>query len=119
MLATHDTESLLRLPSDLTSHLACPLCTSILRLGERDLSCTGPACRESFPIIDGIPVLINEANSVFRVDDFIQQNDTFFHSPSTRLRGRLRAIAPRLIPDITLHLKARSNYARLAELLLA
>jgi uncharacterized protein YbaR (Trm112 family) len=38
------------------SQLACPACLSALRLDEARLTCTG--CSRTYPIVDGIPVLI-------------------------------------------------------------
>ncbi len=38
------------------NQLACPACLGALRLGEARLVCV--ACARSYPIVDGIPVLI-------------------------------------------------------------
>jgi uncharacterized protein YbaR (Trm112 family) len=40
------------------SELACPVCLSALRRDERGVICTG--CGRSFPVVDGIPILIAE-----------------------------------------------------------
>jgi uncharacterized protein YbaR (Trm112 family) len=42
----------------LLAQLACPACLGELRLNESQLICT--ACNRSYPIVDGIPVLIAE-----------------------------------------------------------
>jgi uncharacterized protein YbaR (Trm112 family) len=38
--------------------LACPACRGALRLEEARVVCTG--CERSYPVVDGIPVLIVE-----------------------------------------------------------
>jgi uncharacterized protein YbaR (Trm112 family) len=40
------------------SDLACPVCMGALRLRETAVQCT--ACGRTYPIVDGIPVLIAE-----------------------------------------------------------
>ena len=56
--------------------LCCPVCRAPLRSGGKCLTCADPQCGSAFPVVDGIPVLINEANSLFRIDDFVQHRDT-------------------------------------------
>ncbi len=39
------------------NQLACPACLGALRLGEAHLVCA--VCARSYPIVDGIPILIS------------------------------------------------------------
>ncbi len=49
----------------------CPSCHSAeLAHGVDHLSC--PACSKSYPLVDGVPILINDANSVFAVADYLK-----------------------------------------------
>jgi uncharacterized protein YbaR (Trm112 family) len=51
--------------SRLASHLnllVCPVCHAALRLDEATIQCTG--CRRSYPIVDGLPVLIESRASL-------------------------------------------------------
>ena len=41
-----------------------------------DSECTNNECSKNFPIVDGCPILINEANSVFAINDYITRNVT-------------------------------------------
>lgn len=77
------------------------------------MNCENSVCQKAFPIVDGIPILIDEENSVFALSDFLCKRDTFF---STRgpLTRRLRS----LIPTIDMNLKAKTNYATVASLVL-
>jgi uncharacterized protein YbaR (Trm112 family) len=44
--------------SEWTGELACPACHGALRLEEAHVVCTG--CGRSYPVVEGIPVLIVE-----------------------------------------------------------
>ncbi|WP_197748120.1 methyltransferase domain-containing protein [Mycolicibacterium helvum] len=78
------------------------------------LECSDPNCGRAFPIVDGIPVLIDEENSVFSLSDFVARRDTTFST-----RAPIVEWIRRLIPAIGVNLKARDNYDRFANLLLA
>ncbi|PKQ28293.1 MAG: methyltransferase type 11 [Candidatus Anoxymicrobium japonicum] len=104
----------LRLSEPVRAALRCPACQNKLMLTEDRLRCTGERCAIEFPIVNGVPVLINERNSLFAIDDFVQQRDTFFDLHESRLKKTVE----HLIPGISRNVRGRQNYARLAELLL-
>lgn len=96
--------------------LCCPVCHAKLkRTGER-FDCTDSKCSAHFPIIDGIPVLINEKSSVFSIDDFVSHRKTFFNNKN---EGKLKKTIQRLMPTIGKNIKAKSNYSRIGEVLFA
>ncbi|MCC6490037.1 MAG: methyltransferase domain-containing protein [Candidatus Hydrogenedentes bacterium] len=105
----------MRLSSEAVRLLACPCCGSRLREAEGFLACSGSACGVRFPVIDGIPVLLNESNSLFRFSDYTAGADTFYRKAS---RGKAKRLLTRLIPDCSLNVKAAKNYKRLANELL-
>jgi SAM-dependent methyltransferase len=105
--------------SPLFRDLLCPACLNTLSRDGNEMICLGDSCRQRYPIVGDIPVLIDERRSLFRLESFTRQTDTFFRSPASPLRSRLRRLASFVLPDITLHLKAKDNYAKLARLLLA
>jgi uncharacterized protein YbaR (Trm112 family) len=94
--------------------LRCPICKSRLALSDSHFMCVNATCKSVFPIVDGIPILINESTSVFSIGDFVGKKDTFFRPAS----GITRLVA-RLLPDISHNLRAKCNYQKFAELLLA
>ena len=49
------------LPAAILAQLACPVCLSDLALDERGLTCR--QCGRTYPVVDGIPVLIAELES--------------------------------------------------------
>src|SRR5690606_34674507 len=63
---------------------------------------------------DGVPILINEANSVFTIEHFVRRGDTFF-----KPIGSWRAAVSNCVPTLSVNVAARKNFARLRDLLLA
>jgi SAM-dependent methyltransferase/uncharacterized protein YbaR (Trm112 family) len=69
-----------------------------------------------YPLIDGVPVLINEGRSTFRIADY-QAPSRF--SPTMPDRGRLIDRLDQWLPSLTLNLGSRENYELLTHLLRA
>jgi SAM-dependent methyltransferase len=103
------------LPENTRRMLRCPVCTAPLIPGDArdELSCTNVQGGHRFPIVGGIPVLIDESSSVFRLDDFIRQRSTTFR-PTSRARRWLTG----LLPELGETLVTATNYRTLAALLL-
>jgi SAM-dependent methyltransferase len=92
--------------------LRCPSCASRLAF-EGDARCTG-TCGRRFPVVDGVPVLIDEETSVFTIADVTERRKTFFDprpARHPRLRRLLHALA-----DNSLDLRTGPLTARFAEL---
>jgi len=83
-------------------------------MSREHLHCTNIECNRLFPIIDSIPVLINDDSSIFSIDDFIRRRNTF-RKPS---EGKLAETLKRRIPRISENVRANEIYDRLARLLL-
>jgi uncharacterized protein YbaR (Trm112 family)/SAM-dependent methyltransferase len=94
--------------------LCCPICRLKLTYVGTELTCTNSECATHFPIVDGVPVLLNEKSSVFTIEDFFSRRNTTFNLHGNKLRKSIR----RLIPTISKNIKARENYTSLANLLL-
>lgn len=71
-------------------------------------------CTSHFPIVDGVPVLINEKSSVFFIDDFISHRKTCGNIDDNTLKTTIL----RLIPTIGMNIKGEVNYSRLRAVLL-
>ena len=93
--------------------LRCPICFDDLVEVEGFLSCQNISCKKKFPIVNGIPILINEENSVFYIQDFINQRETTFDLN----KSKLHSIARRIVPSISNNIKAKGNYNKLISLL--
>lgn len=111
-IASNADQLTLKLTPDLQRLLACPACRSPLAISANECRCTAEDCPLAFPCINGIPVLINEATSVFSLDDFRSHRDTTFRPGST-----WRQAVRKNLPYLTRNYKARENFRRTARLL--
>jgi uncharacterized protein YbaR (Trm112 family) len=92
--------------------LACPACGgAIIVTGSERLSCAG--CNAAYPLVEGIPVLINEAKSLFRHSDFTAKTATFFRGAGS-IRERIFAV----LPSMSKNFWAKAEYRKLKALLL-
>jgi uncharacterized protein YbaR (Trm112 family) len=106
----------LRIAPSIQEIVCCPICRARLEPTGEQIVCTDAACAARFPVVDGIPVLINERSSVFSIDDFAAHRKTFFENlgePAWKKAVR------RLAPAVGKNIKGASNYRRLTEILLA
>lgn len=62
-------------------------------------------CEIEYPVIDGIPVLIDDRKSLFSVADYTEKRETTYGTPS-----RLGRLMRGLVPSISVNLRSRSNY---------
>ncbi|MEZ0343136.1 methyltransferase domain-containing protein [Mycobacterium sp. pV006] len=104
-----------RLNSQAIALLACPICHGKLAARGDSVDCQNSDCRKAFPVVDDIPILIDENDSVFALNDFVARRDTFFPSRPP-LMQRLRGIG--LAPSISMNLKSKGNYETFANLVL-
>ncbi len=104
----------LRLSEATRRQLRCPVCRSELELSDSRLTCVNPSCNTVFPVIDGVPVLINESSSVFSIADFVSKRSTFF-KPASPIKGALA----KSLPSMGHNLRAKTNYKQFADMLLA
>lgn len=99
--------------------LRCPTCRSALNAASiNKLSCANAHCARAFPIIGGVPVLINEGNSVFTIQDFVdQQSVALGQSVSTSRRQKAKSKVLSYLPSISRNINGLRNYQRLVDLL--
>jgi SAM-dependent methyltransferase/uncharacterized protein YbaR (Trm112 family) len=87
----------------LQDRLRCPVSHARLTPDGDSLVSTAEHEARAYPIIGEVPVLINEGNSLFSIDDFVRDRATTF--PQKRRFARL---VERITPSITMELKSRS-----------
>lgn len=104
------------LNSGIQELLCCPICHADLVQAEEQFTCSNHECGTRFPIVDGIPVLINERSSVFSLDDFISRRKTFFSNASG---SKLKKLMLSLMPTISKSIKGKTNYSRMSQVLLS
>lgn len=102
--------------SGLVQHLLrCPICLKKLDLyNEEQYRCQNAECGFVFPIIDGIPILIDEENSLFSIAEFLKRSCTTFYLSENKFERAVR----QLIPEISRNIKGKENFSKLAALVL-
>ena len=92
--------------------LICPKTGEKLVLKENCLESDNGSV--SYPIVNGIPILIDEDTSIFKFQDFLSQKDTTFDTT----KYKLKALAKKYLPSISKNLKAKKNFIKYSRLLL-
>lgn len=99
-----------KMHEDFESLLACPVCHSDLHKSNISYRCLGGTCKQDYPLINHIPLLITESLSTYNISAYREQTS----SASRGLRKRLRS----LIPRISVNFVASSKLQEFEELLL-
>ena len=96
--------------SDIQSKLLCPSSkTELKHCGEHLESVSESSIQ--YPIVDGIPVLIDDKKSLFSIQDFVsRKNTTFDLAP----KNSVKEILKNLVPDVNLNVLSVKNYSQLA-----
>ena len=92
--------------------LICPVCRSSLEIKNNNLICSDHECNSIFPFVKGIPILINENNSIFRIDDFINDKSTTFQ-PIPSWKEKVASV----LPETSANLKSKINFRKLKKIL--
>jgi SAM-dependent methyltransferase len=75
--------------------LRCPLCRNHLEYTAEELHCVEASCGASFPIINGVPILLNERNSLFTIESFRSTPEPRReHSALTGIMDRVYGMLP-------------------------
>ena len=85
--------------------LACPRCKGKLNYTNALLCET---CGLEYPVVDGIPVLIDDKKSLFTVSDFVENRDTTYGRPASGWKK----LGLRFIPSISLNIGSKENFER-------
>ena len=88
--------------------IRCPACRSALERLEAEYLCAGGECGRRFPVVDGVPVLIDDQHSVFSTSDYSPARDQPVASPGPGRFLPKRGITPR----------SEANFAQFEQLLL-
>ena len=101
------------LPPDFLSGLRCPVCRSVLDITPALFRCRSEVCSISFPVVRGVPILLNEMNSVFSIDNYTCPKKTNEPAPRPGWRDKLR----KLTPDVSRNVLGPCNLEQYADLL--
>ena len=95
-----------------TSLLQCPACKSRLKRLSGECKCV--KCHRTYPIVDGVPVIIHEDNSVFRIEEIITKVE---RESKNGLSQFLKPLLRKVIPSISANWVAEDNYRKFGKLL--
>lgn len=95
------------------SFIRCPICGSTLTNTSDKYTCSTDSTH-TFPYVNSVPVLIDDAKSVFQQKDFVNGDVTFFQSSRESFIKRLFQA---LTPSISKNYVAEQNIKRLQKLL--
>lgn len=87
-------------------HFICPKCAARLEPYENKLRCTSVQCAVIYPVINAVPILINDERSLFKTASYLIENP----QPAISLRKKLFRLFYRLVPEISRNIKAEANY---------
>lgn len=102
----------MKFSEEIQQKLLCPATKTKLTInGDWLESAIHPDIR--YPVVNDIPVLINNENSIFSINDFISNVNTTFELDESWIRR----VVKRYMPKITHNIKAKKNYTELTTLL--
>lgn len=88
--------------------LICPACGRKINFADK-IICNN--CNTIYPLVEGIPILINENNSLFSIEQFIKKENTTVNL-NMHKRIRIRKMLTKLLPSITKNFKAKANFTK-------
>ena len=106
------------LPDGVRDVLRCPRCGAPLVDATAGLHCSSTSCGAKYPIISGVPILVDETTSVLSLADYGGGSRVLAEPPPRSLFRRWAGAAYRLLPDVDRNVASAANYSRFAGLLL-
>lgn len=103
----------LKINDEIKALLCCPVCGGKLECRHAEMICKNLQCLSKFPVVDSIPILINEGNSIFEIEYFCMFKKTTFDLEL----GRIRKLAHRISKTTALNVKASDNFVNFSQLL--
>lgn len=103
-----------KLSTEAQEIINCPICRSKLTVLEDEIKCSNSKCAQCFPRVDGTTILIDEASSIFSIEEYLACGvETNLKAKSKLERGAIN-----LIPSNILNLNTKTNYQQFTELLI-
>jgi ubiquinone/menaquinone biosynthesis C-methylase UbiE/uncharacterized protein YbaR (Trm112 family) len=102
----------IRISKPVEEALRCPVCHAGLHRSAGGFSCDNPACAKAYPIVNGIPVILNEERSIFEIASFTGREAVTTFRP----QPRIEKFFSRVLPEITANFASVENYRKLKTL---
>ena len=109
-----DSNNVRQLPQVITDQFICPVCNHDAILEVAQILCSNSKCQSRFPVVNGIPILINDNESIFNVKDFLC-------APQQQAKkgnaNRISIVFKNIFPKLSNNLSSKKNFLQLEELL--
>lgn len=94
-------------------YLVCLRCKSKMHKSTdgNQLACC--SCSESYPIVDGVPIIIDDETSFFKKSQFLQKKNTTYSTP----KSRVASFVFKHLPCAEINTTSNSNYTCIAKML--
>jgi SAM-dependent methyltransferase len=102
----------MRLHADLVERMRCPACGRLLSSRFDRVDCVG--CDRSYPVQDGVPLLVDEEDCVLTHEEILRSSNAF-----NRPRSRMERLAKRIIPSPSANLTGKRLRERFVSLVAA
>ena len=109
------TNAKLKITESTQEMLRCPVCQSSLALENCQFECNNIQCRSYFPVVDGIPILINESGSIFSINQFLNYENITL---PLNTKSKFKQFIKDLLPDINVNVNSKVNYEKFLKLLI-
>jgi SAM-dependent methyltransferase len=103
------------LPKELKDRLICPICSGKVIIDRQEISCLDDGCGVRFPIIDKVPILINEEDSVFSIKDYFN-NSVSLASTKLKIKEMAKHFL-KYLPTLSNNISSDKNFNLLVNLL--
>ena len=97
--------------------LICPVCNSKVSYFKSFVKCNNSTCGKEFPVINNIPIMINERESIFSIENFGQK----YNNKSFKYKNKdsiFKKLILKMTPSISNNLSSKKNFFLLQKLLL-
>lgn len=102
-------------PNKAREFLCCPICHSKIFKSNNSYVCRSSECNAKFPVVNEVPILIDENNSIFSINEIIS---SVISSNGNNEALTAKTIIKKYIPSISINAVAKNNYRKMAEILL-
>ncbi|MFA7288387.1 MAG: methyltransferase domain-containing protein [Melioribacteraceae bacterium] len=93
----------------------CPVCKKKAIVRNSSIKCTNILCGIVYPIIDNIPILINEEDSVFSIQNYVGETNKIA-TLKIHFIKKLKWLR-KIVPSLSNNLSAKKNFELLSKLL--
>jgi hypothetical protein len=93
----------------ISDRFICPMCQKKASYTKDVVKCTNISCGIEFPVINNIPILINENHIIFLIEDFTIKSGKPVNLEQKTLK--IRNIITKFIPSLSNNLSSKKKFS--------